>query len=94
MYKPWSSTTQAPPRPLDRPVWVNLIRHYGEPDESVAGFDEPVPGGVLQVGCRVPGLLKWWKRSVDGRWFGCRPVLELTTDRPADRRRLVGDSVG
>jgi hypothetical protein len=57
----------APAPPLDRPVWVDLVRFYGEPDESsVAGFDEPVPGGVLQVGCRVPGLLKRWRRAADG----------------------------
>jgi hypothetical protein len=51
-------------------VWVDLIRLYGKPDESVANLDEPVPGGVLQVDCRVPGLLKRWRRSADGRWFG------------------------
>jgi hypothetical protein len=71
VYTPWSAgPTRAPAPPLDRPVWVDLVGFYGEPDESVAGFDEPVPGGVLQVGCRVPGMLKRWRRSVDGRWFG------------------------
>lgn len=42
----------------------------GEPDESVAGFDEPVPHGVPVATGRVPGLLKRWTRAVDGRWFG------------------------
>lgn len=48
MYTPWSSTTAAPPLPLDRPVWVDLDTFYGEPDENVAGFDEPFPGGLLK----------------------------------------------
>jgi hypothetical protein len=51
-------------------VWVNLDILYGEPDESVAGFDEPMPGGLLKATGRVPGLLKRWARATDGRWFG------------------------
>jgi hypothetical protein len=70
MYKPWSSTTAVPPRPLDRPVWVVLDRLHGEPDETRAGVDDPPPGGYLKATGRVPGLLKRWARAVDGRWFG------------------------
>jgi hypothetical protein len=74
MYKPWSSTTAVPPRPLDRPVWVDLDRLYGEPDDATVGAaDDPPPGGYLKATGRVPGLLKRWARAVDGRWFGCRP---------------------
>jgi hypothetical protein len=85
MYTPWSSTTQAPPPPLDKPVWVDLTKLYGEPDQPDAGVDEPVPGGLLEVTCRVPGLLKRWRRSTDGRWFGCRPGLKLTVVRSTCR---------
>ncbi|MBW0090365.1 hypothetical protein I4I73_16390 [Pseudonocardia sp. KRD-184] len=70
MYKPWLSTTSAPLRPLDRPVWVDLDKLYGEPDDSTAGVDDPDPGGYLKATGRVPGTLKWWNRAVDGRWFG------------------------
>ena len=70
MYTPWSSTTQAPPPALDRPVWVDLDPFYGEPDDGVAGADDPPPGGYLKATGRVPGVLKRWKRAVDGRWFG------------------------
>ncbi len=70
MYKPWSSTTEVPTPPLDRPVWVHLDRLYGPPDESAAGVVDPAPDGWLQVNTQVPGLLKRWKRSTDGRWFG------------------------
>jgi hypothetical protein len=86
MYKPWSSTTAVPPPPLDRPVWVDLDRLYGEPDGATAVVaDDPPPGGYLKASGRVPGLLKRWARAVDGRWFGCRPGLELTADRSAYR---------
>lgn len=85
MYKPWSSTTAVPPPPLDRPVWVDLDRLYGEPDEGTATVDDPPPGGYLKATGRVPGLLKRRARAVDGRWFGCRPGSELTTDRSACR---------
>jgi hypothetical protein len=81
VYKPWSSTTEAPTPPLDRPVWVHLDRLYGPPDESAAGVVDPAPDGWLQVDTQVPGLMKRWKRSTDGRWFGCRPGLELTVGR-------------
>jgi hypothetical protein len=70
MYKPWSSTTAVPPPPLDRPVWVDLDRLYGEPDDGTAVVDDPPPGGYLKATGRVPGLLKRWARAVDGRWFG------------------------
>jgi hypothetical protein len=70
MYKSWSSTTAAPPPPLDKPVWVDLDQFYGEPDEGTATFDDPPPGGCLKETGRVPGLLKRWVRAVDGRWFG------------------------
>jgi hypothetical protein len=70
MYQPWSSTTSTPPRPLDRPVWVDLDQLYGPPDDAVAGADDPPPGGLPKATGRVPGLLKWWTRAVDGRWFG------------------------
>jgi len=69
VYQPWTSTTAAPPRPLDRPVWVDLSILYGASDEVGAGDDRP-PGGLLVATGRVPGLLKWWARAVDGRWFG------------------------
>jgi hypothetical protein len=86
MYKPWSSTTEAPPPPLDRPVWVDLVQLYGEPDPSTApAAEDPVPGGYLQVSGRVPGVLKRWARATDGRWFGCRPGLKLTVGRSACR---------
>jgi hypothetical protein len=51
-------------------VWVDLTKLYGEPEQPDAGVDQPVPGGLLEVTCRVPGLLKRWRRSTDGRWFG------------------------
>jgi hypothetical protein len=72
MYKPWSAGPVAPPAPpLDRPVWVDLVQLYGEPDPSTAPIaDDPVPGGYLHVSGRVPGLLKRWARATDGRWFG------------------------
>jgi hypothetical protein len=68
--KPWSSTTAVPPPPLDRSVWVDLERLYGEPDDGTVAVDNPPPGGYLKATGRVPGLLKRWKRAVDGR---CRP---------------------
>jgi hypothetical protein len=67
---PWSSTTQAPPPPLDRPVWVDLDRFYGDPDPTTTGFEGTPPGGYLKATGRVPGTLKRWTRAVDGRWFG------------------------
>lgn len=71
MYQPWTSTTAAPPRPLDRPVWVDLATFYGPTDDGPAtGDDDRPPGGLIVASGRVPGLLKWWTRSVDGRWFG------------------------
>ena len=69
MYQPWTSTTATPPRPLDRPVWVDLSILYGSTDGAAASDDRP-PGGLLVATGRVPGLLKWWARAVDGRWFG------------------------
>lgn len=38
---------------------------------GVAGVEDPdrPPGYVIKVTGRVPGLLKWWVRAVDGRWF-------------------------
>jgi hypothetical protein len=77
-------TRGAPPPPLDRPVWVHLDLLYGPPD-SPDPIADPVPGGLLVATGRVPGLLKRWTRAVDGRWFGCRPSLELTADRSACR---------
>lgn len=70
MYQSWASTTGRPPQPLDRPVWVDLSAFYGPTDGSVAGVEDPPPGGWLVATGRVPGLLKWWVRAVDGRWFG------------------------
>ena len=94
VYKPWSSTTEVPAPPLDRPVWVHLDRLYGPPDdESAAGIVDPSPDGWLQVDTPVPGLLKRWKRPTDGRWFGCRPGLELTVDRSACRSFRQGRTV-
>jgi hypothetical protein len=53
-------------------MWVDLDMLYGEPDPEVAGVDDPdrPPGHVIKATGRVPGLLKWWVRAVDGRWFG------------------------
>jgi hypothetical protein len=66
VYKPWSSTTAAPPPPLDRPVWVSLDRLYGPPD-SPDPIADPVPGGLLVATGIVPGLLKRWAgRSTAG----------------------------
>jgi hypothetical protein len=48
----------------------DLEQLYGKPDESVAGFEDPLPGGLLQMRGRVPGLLKRWRRADDGRGFG------------------------
>jgi hypothetical protein len=90
MYKPWSSTTAAPPPPLDRPVWVDLDRLYGEPDDGTAGVDDPPPGGYLKATGRVPGLLKRWARAVDGRWFGCGASLELTAGQSFGSRAACG----
>jgi hypothetical protein len=81
VYQQWSAgPAPAPERPLDRPVWVDLDQLYGTPDENVAGVDDPPPGGWLKASGRVPGVLKRWRRAIDGRWFGCRPGLELTVD--------------
>ncbi|WP_433555141.1 hypothetical protein ACQPWY_21130 [Pseudonocardia xinjiangensis] len=71
MYESWSSTTSQPPRPLDRPVWVDLEVFYGPPDHPTAGpEDDPPPGRLLVPTGRVPGVLARWERAVDGRWFG------------------------
>ncbi|WP_219418668.1 hypothetical protein [Pseudonocardia nigra] len=70
MYRPWSSTSDAPPPPLDRPVWVDLSAFYGEPDDPAAYPDDRPPGGLLKPSGRIPGVLRWWLRGVDGRWFG------------------------
>lgn len=70
MYQPWSSTTAAPVPPLDRPVWVDLDAFWGPAGDGIPGVAEPVPGGLLVATGRVPGLLKRWARSTDGRWFG------------------------
>lgn len=69
-YKPWSAgPTPPPPQSLDRPVWVDLDRLYGEPGKSLE-IDGQLPAGLLVATGRVPGLLKRWIRAVDGRWFG------------------------
>jgi hypothetical protein len=61
MYKWSAGPTPAPSRPLDHPVWVDLVQLYGEPDPSAGPVaDDPLPGGYLQVSGRVPGLLKRW----------------------------------
>jgi hypothetical protein len=83
VYQSWSAGGgPAPPRPIDRPVWVDLEAFYG-PDKG--SIEDPPPGWLLKATGRVPGVLRWWKRSLDGRWFGCRPGLELTADRSARR---------
>jgi hypothetical protein len=69
-YKPWSSTTASPEPPLDRSVWVDLEAFWGPPDDGTTEADDPVPGGLVVATGRVPGLLKRWARSTDGRWFG------------------------
>lgn len=70
MYKSWSSTTARPDPPLDQPVWVDLDAFWGPAGDGIPGADDPVPGGLIVATGRVPGLLKRWTRSVDGRWFG------------------------
>jgi hypothetical protein len=69
-YKPWSSTTATPPPPLDKPVWVDLEAFWGPAGDGISGVDDPVPGGLILATGRVPGVLKRWTRSTDGRWFG------------------------
>jgi len=55
---------------LDVPVWVDLDQLYGPTPDGV----EPWPGGNLVHGLvltgKVPGRLRQWGRSVDGRWIG------------------------
>jgi hypothetical protein len=74
---------------LDRPVWVDLDILYGEPDENVAGSDDPAPGGYVEATGRVPGVLKRWTRAVDGRWFG-RVDFAVCDAYGAVRCRSVG----
>lgn len=69
-YKPWSSTTAAPPPALDQPVWVDLDALWGPPGDGIPGVGDPVPGGLMVATGRVPGVLKRWARATDGRWFG------------------------
>lgn len=63
-----------PPPPMEKPVWVDFDVLYGPScDHTVA-----VPRGSireqmrrsLRVTGRVPGTLRGWVRSIDGRWFG------------------------
>jgi hypothetical protein len=70
MYESWTSATGKPPRPLDKPVWVDLDRLYPTPDETDAPTGEPPSGRLLVATGRVPGVLRYWARAVDGRWFG------------------------
>jgi hypothetical protein len=76
-YQPWSSTTAKPPAPQDRPVWVDLDAFWGPPGDGIPGASDPPPGGLMVATGRVPGLLKRWVRSTDGRWFG-RVDFEIT----------------
>lgn len=55
-------------------MFIDLAQLYGVPRP-----DPPPPRGGsirdrmrlnLDLGRRVPGLLRWWVRSVDGRWLG------------------------
>jgi hypothetical protein len=48
-------------------VWVDLEAFYGPDGGSI---EDPAPGFVLKPAGKVPGTLRWWKRSLDGRWFG------------------------
>jgi hypothetical protein len=50
-------------------VWIDLEAWWGPPD-SPDPIADPVPGGLMVATGRVPGLLKRWTRSTDGRWFG------------------------
>lgn len=61
---------RGPGTALDRPVWVDLEAFWGPRDGGTAGAHDPVPGGLVVATGRVPGLLKRWARSTDGRWFG------------------------
>jgi hypothetical protein len=70
VYQPWSSTTAKPDPPLDLPVWVDLDGFWGPPGDGIPGAADPVPGGLIVATGRVPGLLKRWTRSTDGRRFG------------------------
>lgn len=63
-----------PPEPLDKPVFIDLAQLYGAPRP-----DPPPPRGGsirdrmrlnLDLNRQVPGMLRWWVRSVDGRWLG------------------------
>lgn len=55
-------------------MWIDLERLYGPPREHVAS----APAGSLRDRMRrtlrltgtVPGMLRWWVRSSDGRWLG------------------------
>jgi hypothetical protein len=72
--KPWTTNARQPPAPLDRRVWVDLDRLYGtspdpEPD-SAEPDPEPAPHHVIHPTGRVPGVLKWWARATDRRWYG------------------------
>jgi hypothetical protein len=86
------STTAAPEPPLDRPVWVDLEAFWGPPDDGIAGPDDPVPGGLPVATDRVPGLLKRWVRSTDGRWFG-RVNFKITDKYGAEVAEHVSELV-
>jgi hypothetical protein len=68
VYRSWTAGNgPPPPKPLDRPVWVDLEALYGPDGGSI---EDPAPGWLLNPTGKVPGTLRWWKRSLDGRWFG------------------------
>ncbi|ALE82475.1 hypothetical protein [Pseudonocardia sp. HH130629-09] len=63
-----------PPPPLEKPIWVDFDMLYGPARDEVAA----VPAGSirermhhsLHLTGRVPGTLRGWVRSIDGRWLG------------------------
>jgi hypothetical protein len=82
----------APAPLLDRPVWVDLEAFWGPPDVGIADAGDPVPGGLPVATGRVPGLLKRWVRSTDGRWFG-RVNFKITDKYGAEVAEHVSELV-
>jgi hypothetical protein len=50
-----------------REVWVDLAALYGPQGKRAVDISRP---RVIDLEPRVPGVLKGWMRSLDGRWWG------------------------
>jgi hypothetical protein len=68
--QPWSTNARKPPSPLDRRVLVDLGRLYGTGETAPGAGGAAAPHHVVHPTGRVPGLLRWWVRATDRRWYG------------------------